>query len=100
MRSITLIDFKTNILLTEIPGNDRHAYQYPDVRATSDDDYGTNAYEDEEDDVDSMKSNRVPDRANKWYSNDGKVIVTTATGASTKITTTTTIFLCLIKSLL
>lgn len=63
-------------IYTEIPGNDRHAYQYPEVRMTSDDEYGTDAYDDEDNDVDSTKSNRVPDRANKWYSNDGKILIT------------------------
>lgn len=63
----------------EIPGNDRHAYQYPEVRMTSDDEYGTESYDDEDhNDVDSTKSNRVPDRANKWYSSDGKILVTEA----------------------
>ncbi|XP_035451602.1 lachesin isoform X1 [Spodoptera frugiperda] len=96
----SLGDVESKIRLYEIPGNDRHAYQYPDVRATSDDEYGTNTYDDDDEDVDSMKSNRVPDRANKWYSNDGKATVTAATGAASTATTTTTIFLCLIKSLL
>lgn len=92
---------KTISNITEIPGNDRHAYQYPDVRIISDDEYGSNTYEDEDDEIDSMKSNRVPDRANKWYSNDGKtVLTTTGSGGSTTTITTTTIFLCLIKSLL
>ncbi|CAH0695129.1 unnamed protein product [Spodoptera exigua] len=96
----SLGDVESKIRLYEIPGNDRHAYQYPDVRATSDDEYGTNTYDDDDEDVDSMKSNRVPDRANKWYANEGKVTVTATTGAASTITTTTTIFLCLIKSLL
>ncbi|KAH9631666.1 hypothetical protein HF086_000321 [Spodoptera exigua] len=91
---------RQELLRRQIPGNDRHAYQYPDVRATSDDEYGTNTYDDDDEDVDSMKSNRVPDRANKWYANDGKVTVTATTGAASTITTTTTIFLCLNKSLL
>lgn len=44
---------------------------------TSDDEYGTDSYDDEDhNDVDSTKSNRVPDRANKWYSNDGKILIT------------------------
>lgn len=46
---------------------------------TSEDEYGTDTYDDEDhNDVDNAKSNRVPDRANKWYSNDGKIIVTDA----------------------
>lgn len=31
---------------------------------------------DEDLDNENIKSNRVPDRANKWYANDGKIIVT------------------------
>lgn len=86
--------------VTEIPGNDRHAYQYTDIRINSDDEYGGNTYEDEDEEIDNIKSNRVPDRANKWYSNDGKVILTSTGGGSTSIVATTTIFLCVIKSLL
>lgn len=82
----------STFFLAEIPGNDRHAYHYPDVRLPSDDEYGTDAYEDEDSPPDSTKSNRVPDRANKWYSNDGKIVVTnTNTGPAVTISLTTTL---------
>lgn len=85
---------------TEIPGNDRHSYQYPEVRMTSDDEYGTDSYDDEDhNDVDSTKSNRVPDRANKWYSNDGKILVTETNIGSIATLSLPTAFLYLLNLL-
>lgn len=72
-----LIQFLRNITFyAEIPGNDRHVYHYPEERIT-DDDYGTESYDEENSPHDNEveKSNRVPDRANKWYANDGKASV-------------------------
>ncbi|XP_053616824.1 lachesin-like [Plodia interpunctella] len=66
----SLGDVESKIRLYEIPGNDRHVYQYPE--ATAEEDYGTEVYDDADTDI---KSNRVPDRANKWYANDGKTVV-------------------------
>ncbi|CAH2238972.1 jg19296 [Pararge aegeria aegeria] len=60
----SLGDVESKIRLYEIPGTDKHIYQYPDERTTSDDEYGTEVYDDF-DDQESEKSNRVPDRANK-----------------------------------
>ncbi|GBP86398.1 Lachesin [Eumeta japonica] len=66
----SLGDVESKIRLYEIPGNDRHEYQYPDEKAAADDDYAAESYD--EGGADDGKSNRVPDRANKWYANDGK----------------------------
>ncbi|KAL4702984.1 hypothetical protein ACJJTC_008762 [Scirpophaga incertulas] len=71
----SLGDVESKIRLYEIPGNDRHVYQYPEERITSDDEYGTEIY-DEDLENDNIKSNRVPDRANKWYSNENKNVLT------------------------
>ncbi|KOB74922.1 Lachesin, partial [Operophtera brumata] len=89
-------------LYLQIPGNDRHAYQYPEVRMTSDDEYGTDSYDDDDhNDVDSTKSNRVPDRANKWYSSDGKILVTQANiGSAIATLSLPTAFLYLLNLLL
>ncbi|XP_059049728.1 lachesin-like [Achroia grisella] len=97
----SLGDVESKIRLYEIPGNDRHIDQYPDERITSDDDYGTEAY-DEDQENDNVKSNRVPDRANKWYANDGKTVVANSehsTAATTGLTITI-IFLYLFQTIL
>ncbi|XP_012549186.1 lachesin [Bombyx mori] len=78
----SLGDVESKIRLYEIPGNDRHSYHYPEVRVPTEDDYGTDSYDDMEvEDNDSTKTNRVPDHANKWYANDGKVIVSQSNDA-------------------
>lgn len=79
-------------LYTEIPGNDRHVYQYPDERVIPED-YEAEVYEDDEHDE---KSNRVPDRANKWYANDDKVV---PANAATAPSTTIVIFVTVLKTL-
>lgn len=77
-------------MLTEIPGNDRQVYHYPDERKVADEDYKTEIYDDDDFDNNNDKSNRVLDRANKWYANDGKIVVMSSNGASATILTLTT----------
>ncbi|KAI5640492.1 immunoglobulin i-set domain-containing protein [Phthorimaea operculella] len=79
----SLGDVESKIRLYEIPGNDRHVYHYPEERVT-DDDYGTEAYDDDNPLTDDTQSNRVPDRANKWYANDGKPAQTLSAASSTQ----------------
>lgn len=94
-------DLRHKLYFPEIPGNDRHVYHYPEERITSDDDYGTEVYDEDNSlhDSDVEKSNRVPDRANKWYANDGKVAVQ-HNNASTLTTAATIILLRLFGTLL
>ncbi|KAM3967431.1 lachesin [Aphomia sociella] len=97
----SLGDVESKIRLYEIPGNDRHVDQYPDERMTSDDDYGTESY-DEDPENDNVKTNRVPDRANKWYANDGKIVIANSVAAvsATAAFTITIIFLQLFQTIL
>ncbi|XP_041975562.1 lachesin-like [Aricia agestis] len=88
----SLGDVESKIRLYEIPGNDRQVLQYPDERRPFDDDYKTEMYEDDFDE----KDNRVPDRANKWYANDGKIIVMSSNCAPTAVLALTALFLRLI----
>ncbi|XP_045528481.1 lachesin-like [Pieris brassicae] len=98
----SLGDVESKIRLYEIPGNNRHIFNYPDERTTSDEEYGTEIYDEDFENKVDEKSNRVPDRANKWYANEGKIILTTLNNAAICSTTLTitTIFLRLIKFLL
>lgn len=87
------------IIFIEIPGNDRHIFQYPDERTVSEDEYGTEIYDEDFDERNTEKSNRVLDKANKWYSNDGKIIVTNNSASVLKVTIFIVTFISLFDNL-